>query len=225
MFSFLKFGLFNLGEYPLFRSGAKPAIFGEISEFSKRYLKKYPVAYFKGMNDDQLVMIHQTEEARDLFQSEMENVSLFSPEFHEIVGRTIGIPKAAIPHFQLLAGHVRKYDAHSDLVKMYSNHMWLRWHEVVFTFSANDLAEVLLEVYELYQKTDKRLAKKPILIGHDVHKSVAWDDQVEMYFRNDHDQELSFQYELDLANIPDNIETLKQTIKAQLASIYPHLYN
>lgn len=225
MFSFLKLGLFNVGEYPLFRSGLKPAIYGEVKEFSKKYFKKYPAVYFKGMNDDQLVLFHQTEEARDLFQNEIENIPLFSQEFHEIVGRAIGIPKPAIHHFQLLVEQLKKYNVHSDISKIYSNHMWLRWHEVVFTFSANNLTEVLLEFYQLYQQTHKRLAKEPILIGHDVYQGVEWDDQMEMYVRCNHDEELSFQFELELTTIPDKIQSIKQTIESQLRNFYPHLYN
>ncbi|MGX9706627.1 hypothetical protein [Laceyella tengchongensis] len=143
-------------DYEVFLMGLKPAIYQSANNvtFQKTvHLYKHSPCVTEGIHlhdEADFFLFFQTEQMKEDFLKKMATVKRLSPEFHELIGVTIGYPPLAAKYFaecRRLKEVEKRMDDYEELFK----------HKVSFIYSGircnghvNDLVENSVWLWERY---------------------------------------------------------------------------
>ncbi|KPC74332.1 hypothetical protein ADL26_11370 [Thermoactinomyces vulgaris] len=149
-----------LVDFEAFLMGLKPALYGTTA--SPNYmanfhlLERYPCVT-KGINqhtDAEFFLFFQSEQMKEDFLKKLASVERLSPEFHELLGLTLGYPPLAVKHFVMCRRleEEKRMNEYEELFK----------HKVSFLYSGircggyvNDLVENSIWLWERYYMKDE----------------------------------------------------------------------
>ncbi|MGX9706619.1 hypothetical protein [Laceyella tengchongensis] len=150
-----------LVDFEAFLMGVKPALYGTTA--SPNYmanfhlLERYPCVT-KGIsqhNDADFFLFFQTESMKKDFLEKLARVEHLSPEFHELLGITLGYPPLAVKNFV----ECRRLE---EVEKRINDYKELLRHKVSFIYSGircgghvNDIVENSVWLWEQYYIKDE----------------------------------------------------------------------